>query len=286
MWYHSHYKKYQCYGPYVKDWGCCSAKWHPSKLGHEVRAAHYSYFWLLIFKDALEGVEKLIESEGSVKAALTKIKHRVDSEHKHLPTDALFPSSYADNTRCITSFEPRHDPESHLLDYVVPNGDNRPAFEHEIFEMISDKGIITKARSQGYLDYKYMLYGNKDSSPLSIKITVMKTGKVHLCQPPGNWGKLPGGFDWFWNVDTRVYLDKDVPNDTITNKMVADGVTTGSKFKFKQDETKRIRYINRDPKETQNVCVDFDDDIPQGTHVITIVATSKTKFMISTIALP
>jgi hypothetical protein len=56
VWSHSHYEAYKCHGPYVKNWACCSASWHPSLLGHELRAAHYSYFWLLIFKDALNGL--------------------------------------------------------------------------------------------------------------------------------------------------------------------------------------------------------------------------------------
>ena len=30
---HYHYEKYKCLGPYVADWGCCSASWHPSLLG-------------------------------------------------------------------------------------------------------------------------------------------------------------------------------------------------------------------------------------------------------------
>lgn len=47
-------------GPYVKDWferdGKGILPWHPSRLGHELRAAHYAYFWTLIFKDALDSM--------------------------------------------------------------------------------------------------------------------------------------------------------------------------------------------------------------------------------------
>jgi len=41
-----------------------------------------------------------------------------------------------------------------------------------------------------------MLYGNKDSGPLHIKITVQRKGTVMVAQPPGVWGKLPDGFKW------------------------------------------------------------------------------------------
>ena len=42
-WVHSHYEKYKCRGPYVKSWGCCSASWHPSILGHEVITLVYIF---------------------------------------------------------------------------------------------------------------------------------------------------------------------------------------------------------------------------------------------------
>jgi hypothetical protein len=41
-----------------------------------------------------------------------------------------------------------------------------------------------------------MLYGNKESGPLHLKITVKKRGAVFVCQPPGVWGRLPDGFKW------------------------------------------------------------------------------------------
>jgi hypothetical protein len=27
LWNHGHYEKYKCHGPYIPDWGCCSASW-------------------------------------------------------------------------------------------------------------------------------------------------------------------------------------------------------------------------------------------------------------------
>ena len=30
LWNHGHYDVYKCHGPYVKDWGCCSASWYAS----------------------------------------------------------------------------------------------------------------------------------------------------------------------------------------------------------------------------------------------------------------
>ena len=91
---HTHYEVYKCQGPYDKDWGCCSAAWHPSLKGHQLRAAHHSvssvklnrsskrifalffscfsqFFWLLIFKDAVEDlIKKLSANKVYMKASL------------------------------------------------------------------------------------------------------------------------------------------------------------------------------------------------------------------------
>ena len=42
-------------GPYIPDWGCCSAPWHPSIKGHQLRAGHQVHviLWLFIMHDAV-----------------------------------------------------------------------------------------------------------------------------------------------------------------------------------------------------------------------------------------
>ena len=286
MWHHEHYQEYKCKGPYVKDWGCCSASWHPSKLGHELRAAHYSYFWLLIFKDAVHSVEKAIAKEGSVAAALQKVQKHFNSEHKYKPVTALNPSKFSDGLRCLTTYEPRADAEAHLLDYVI-NTDGYK-WEHEIMEMFMEKDIIEKAKKQGYKDFKYMIYGNKDSGALSLKITLKKKGFVFLCQPPGIWGKLPSNFKWFWDAKTKIYLTKNIPPDTATREGIKKG-SVGHKetpFLFSAEKAVGAAYTNHRPTDTQNLCVDFDEEFPEGTHALTIVPQGEDKIMISTILLP
>ena len=282
MWHHEHYQEYKCKGPYVKDWGCCSASWHPSKLGHELRAAHYSYFWLLIFKDAVNSVEKLIVSEGTVATALQKVQKHFTHEHKHMPSTALNPSKFSDGLRCLTTYEPRADPESHLNDYVIASDDNK--WESEMLEMLMEKHAVAKAKTNGYKDFKHMLYGNKNSGPLSIKITLKKKGTVFLCQPPGVWGKMPGGFKWFWDADTKVYLTENIPADTTTRKKGAE--ERGTKFTFALEKAAYMPYTNHKPKDTQNVCVDFNAEFPVGTHALTIIPQTEDKIMISTVLIP
>jgi hypothetical protein len=67
-------------------------------------------------------------------------------------------------------------------------------FQSGIMEDFINTNIVKKAREQGYLDYKRMLYGNNESLPLSLRLEIKNEGYVHLCEPPGNWGILPKGF--------------------------------------------------------------------------------------------
>ena len=102
---------------------------------------------------------------------------------------------------------------------IVPNGHGwkKAIFEEVILipslsysltlSQFLDKSIISKARSRGYLDYKYMHYGDKSAGPLSINILTRQKGFVFICQTPGNWGKLPGSFKNFWEADTQVFLE-------------------------------------------------------------------------------
>lgn len=188
-WTHHHYEKYKCHGPYVADWGCCAASWHPSILGHELRADHYSYFWLLIFRDALNS----LSSVENIDDALKQVKKRIHFEHKYIPKETIYKSNFSDTLQCYTSFQPLADPNLSLYNLVIPQTekDGKLPWKSGIMEDFIDNGnIVKRAREQGYLDYKMALYGNKDSLPLSLKLDIKNEGIVHLCEPPGNWGKL------------------------------------------------------------------------------------------------
>lgn len=141
MWKHDHYQSYKCHGPYVKDWGCCSASWHPSLLGHELRAAHYSYFWLLAFRDALNELSDVSD----VAQKLQSVKKHIDSEHKHIPTSPLNPSDYADHLQCYTTSEPLYDETGSLFKLVIPSGDGKEGFKDAIVDdFVPPHGHITK----------------------------------------------------------------------------------------------------------------------------------------------
>eukprot|EP01035_Chromulina_nebulosa_P024737 gene24737-32217_t len=273
LWNHKFYEDYKCRGPYTADWGCCSASWHPSLKGHELSAAHYAYFWLLIYKDALN---TLINSpnESTIESLLKEVKRHLDAEAKHLPPSAIYQGHYADSLQCFTTFQPIANQQANLNSLIIPNSDSNKQFKLDIFENFVDKNIITKARSRGYLDYKYMLYGNSQSNdPLSLKIHVNKKGYGFICQPPGNWGVYPDKFTSFWLANTLIYLTEN------TN-------SNDNNFVFDKNKAKLLSYTPQNPKDTQFVCAEFNDQFNDGDHILTIVPQSEKNIMISYLLLP
>ena len=49
-----------------------------------------------------------------------------------------------------------------------------------IYENIVAKNIVLKSLKMGYKDYKHLVYGNKDSGPLSISVRLSRPGPVSL----------------------------------------------------------------------------------------------------------
>ena len=289
LWDHTSYKAYKCLGPYIAGWQNQGvASWHPSKLGHELRAAHYSYFWLQCLRDAIVEMSRNLTAGQSPESLAAQVKKHQETQAKHSPPAALYPEAgFTDQMQCLTTFEPKWDRDADLLKYVVGGLANSSSssssaaapWTKNIFEMLTDPKIISKAKERGYLDFKHMLYGDKNSLPLSLRFTIGKKGKGtgFLCQPCGNWGRLPKGFANFWEVGTKVYLTRDVQ------------VAAGDSFSFSPSlpKTEELKYTNRKPKDTQTICVDFAPFVfPPGTHVITIVPTSEQKIMISSLLLP
>ena len=268
-WSHQFYESYKCHGPYIADWGCCSAGWHPSKLGHELRADHYSYFWLLIFKSALEDILKVENLEEHTK----HVKKRVHFEHRYVPKDIVHPSTYSDTLSCYTSFQPLADPDLSLFGLVLSKTavNGKEPFKSDIMENFIDKNIIETAKKRGYKDFKVMLYGDKDSLPLSLKLDIKHEGTVHVCEPPGNWGNLPDGFKSFYK-------------DGNAKAFVTD-VSSYDNFVFDQSKAKEVGIVDL-KKGTQFVCAEIEGKFKVGKYVLTLVPTKTDKIMISFLILP
>lgn len=291
LWSHGFYETYKCHGPYIAEWGCCSASWHPSILGHELRAAHYSFFWLAAFKDAAQSILKDMEEKKTVEDQLAVTDRHISHEHLHTQHTAVFPSNFSDDMSCLTTFKPIRDAKRDLSGYLIDNSADGAPFRSIVFEELLDRNIISKAKAQGYQDFKYIVYGNSSSKPLSIKLSVKVPGTVFVCQSPGAWGKLPDGLVSFWDVDTEFYLSENVAafgwlrslEDARKSKAVkADGPL----FEFKKEQAKRIYFFNLNPTDGQSLCAQSVKHFPVGEHVLTMVPVSTANVMIATILIP
>jgi hypothetical protein len=273
---HEHYDKYKCHGPYVPEWQCCSASWHPSILGHELRADHHAFFWLLIFRDAIQFLHTSIQAgESTVEALSKKMKKHLKAEMKYAIAEPMHETKFLDGIQCYTTFRPHYDEKMSLDKLVLPNNDKSPGFAMDIFEALTEPQIVKKALIMGYRDFKHILYGNKDSGDLSLKITVNSVGNSFLCQPPGNWGKLPKGFTNLWECDTEVYLTPNVPPSELNS------------FLFQKEKARRVSYTQKAPKDSQSwLCVDFDSPFPEGSHVLTVVPTTEQKIGLAYLLIP
>ena len=252
----------------------------------------------------------------SLTTQLAEINKHIERESKHTPQKAIYDSIYSDDMQCLNTFLPRFDSQADLRKWVLPfknakieeggeanlsiraleslpdasyqahpdepvSGDFGGGWQVNIFEELTNAGIVSMAKGRGYHDFKYMLHGNRDSAPLNIRIHIERgDGTMLLCEPPGNWGKLPAGFKTLWDADTKVYFTKDVDTDS--------AATANPLFVFDESKAQALSYTRRgNPSDTQVVCVDFDRfKPPPGKHVLTIRPTTEHRVMISTLLLP
>ena len=85
-------------------------------------------------KDAISEIETAMASAISVADLLAKTRKHIESEHKHIPADPLYPTLFSDQMQCFTTFLPRNDPAGSLEALVIPSGDGKQPFKSGIFE--------------------------------------------------------------------------------------------------------------------------------------------------------
>lgn len=284
-WVHSHYEVYKCHGPYSVDWGCCSSGWHPSTKGHRVIADHYSFFWLLILRDAISELQSF---KDNMISEHMKLVHKHTHElHKFVPTDVLYQSNFTQTLQCYTSFQTIENSHFDLFNLIIPTKstvsttakasasdtswflESPKPFQTGIMEDFINTNIVIKARQQGYKDYKRMLYGNNHSIPLSLRVDIKNEGYVHLCEPPGNWGALPKGF-------------KSLYKDSCVNAYLTV-VESYDNFEF--DKAKATEVIMENVIKN-SPCSTLDKKFSVGKYVLTIVPLVKEFVMVSYLILP
>ena len=61
------------------------------------------------------------------------------------------------------------------------SGDFGGGWQVNIFEELTNAGIVSMAKGRGYHDFKYMLHGNRDSAPLNIRIHIERVMAPCYC---------------------------------------------------------------------------------------------------------
>jgi hypothetical protein len=78
-------------------------------------------------------------------------------------------------------------------------------WKQAIFEDLGHPGVVSKASSRGYLDYKHLLYGNQHDGSLSLQIHVQQSGYIYLCEGARLVGKLLTTFVHLWESSVEIY---------------------------------------------------------------------------------
>lgn len=189
-----------------------AASWHPSVIGHRLRAAHHAYFWLQIYLAALQDLRTLLTRRSPSAALLDVEKHM---KHLYKPMgEPKHQTAFADNMTCHTDYQPRSIQSASLKDLVLSglknkngNEEGTGGWEYIIYEDIVDKNLVQRSRRMGYKDFKYLMYtANDDAGPLSLRLHIEQPGPVFICQTPGIWGALPKGFEKLWETKLNAYI--------------------------------------------------------------------------------
>jgi len=272
---HMAHDVYACQGPYIPTWMEGAASWHPSVIGHRMRAAHHAYFWLLGWQEALQDLRN--QSSHRVMEAMEKdVDHRLNKLITPMGP-ARHKSEFPDGANCYTDYEPRPVREASLKDRVVEGlGTNAThGWKFVIYENLVDKNLVLKTHRMQYKDFKHLIYGNKDSGPLSLKIDLKEDGPIFICETPGIWGSLPKGFAHLWSPTVEVYMTANVENRDNFKFNPELGVKYELNYDKKHEICTRIQPAHtKDPK------------IKAGNYVLTIVGRSESKAIIAWIITP
>lgn len=220
-----HQREGKCLGPYVPSFNEGALSWHPSILGHKLRASRYAYVWLGAFLEAAEKIKQDIMVLADAKAAgekqialfnekfnnISRAVHKFKKqqhwkEPSQLPKKLLYEWEYTH--RCYTNFEPRHvrDMSLQSLRYATPPPDQDP-WKLIPNVAIAKPHILDIATKQGYLDFKVSYIGNNSSGPLTFEVELQRNGQqIIICEAPPIFGVPPPTCEALAKAMPKIYL--------------------------------------------------------------------------------
>eukprot|EP00601_Ochromonadales_sp_CCMP2298_P021469 CAMPEP_0173311706 /NCGR_PEP_ID=MMETSP1143-20121109/23688_1 /TAXON_ID=483371 /ORGANISM="non described non described, Strain CCMP2298" /LENGTH=435 /DNA_ID=CAMNT_0014253745 /DNA_START=123 /DNA_END=1430 /DNA_ORIENTATION=+ len=167
---HRSEEDYACKGPFIPSFQDGAASWHPSVLGHSLRASHHAYFWLRAWSEALSDLRNQTSHRvvGAVQKDVVSRLGRLQAPRGK----AQHKSDFPDDATCYTDYEPRPVREASLLSTVISGlasntsnttPTNGKGWTYQIYENIVNKELVEKSQQMQYLDYKYLLWGDKSA---------------------------------------------------------------------------------------------------------------------------
>jgi hypothetical protein len=245
-------------------------------LGHELRAAQYSYVWLSMWIDTLITLQKKLASHGEkvTIGTLEALSRSLEFAPAPLPS-SMYDSDVPDNVRCFTTVQPHSKPGMNIKDLIIGGlEDLSPSpeslgWKYAVFDALLDPQSVLTAAKRGYLDNHFMLYGNDLSGKLSLTITIRQKGKITFCRPPGVWGKYPDDFEKQFNEFANIIMEP-----TVKSKSYLGLKQNPEIIKFKP------------PLKADDICFSSVNDITAGKYLMTMSTKSHKFITLSTILLP
>lgn len=288
VFFHNDYKKaYQCRGPYVHQWGSGNAGWHPSILGHRLRASHHAVVWLSVFKDAVSELVHLVhDSNGKIADVHRNISVTLEEfwvVNKSSPAKRIHETPIVDNIQCWNNYAPRADPKTSLTEACV-NKDLKKSLKDGVLEsddwlmVVADRiyygdGDWLRNQKIGYMDHKEAIIGSAKSGVISFKFHAKQRGRMFVCDVACDWGRIEKKFTHLWDHKPKFY--RTALKDEEDAKL------------FNFDEGKATALSFERFKKWQGDCMMSDTDIPEGKFIFSILPTfDEKKVFISTILVP
>lgn len=267
----------------MKQWSSGNAPWHPSVLGHQVRAAHFSFVWLHVWRSSLKSILARLHQASPSNIVSMPVLEKLSREtleaiapylNAKLPRH-IWNSEISDHAQCFTSFSPRTKQNMSLAALVISGmegldaGLDRPGWRSVVFESLMDSNYLKQAKDEGYIDRKYSLRGNDLSGVLKLSLKLQNRGKIILCEPPGVWGKYPDGYSHIWNRD-----DLDIK------------VLSRAPNNFFNFWKRKIHLLIDIIHEHESVCIVSKDSFDKGDYELSLHPKTERMILLSTVIIP
>lgn len=147
--------------------------YHSQQLHHHKRRHHLDQFHRRLIT-----TEELESNQNNV-----NLLKSITDEKIPLPKPKIYPLITQDFMQCYTDYEPRSMREASLKALVIAgladkSSSSTKGWKFNIYENLIDNSLVQNHFSNGFIDFKYTLFGNRDDGPISFFIQPNRPGPV------------------------------------------------------------------------------------------------------------